>query len=76
MLLTGKDIEKQELTFKWTANGYQAAGVSVEAALGDTQRAVLNVIRQQRRAAKKVDNRVDDFEANSFKSLFYHDFLS
>ncbi|MBF9024764.1 AAA family ATPase [Rhodobacterales bacterium HKCCD6035] len=52
MLLTGKDIEEQELTFKWTANGYQSAGVSVEAALGDTQRAVLNVIRQQPRCTQ------------------------
>lgn len=52
MLLTGKDIEEQELTFKWTAHGYQAAGVSVEAALGDTQRAVLSVIRQQPRCTQ------------------------
>jgi phage/plasmid primase-like uncharacterized protein len=52
MLLTGKDIDEQELMFKWTAEGYQAAGVSVEAALGDTQRAVLNVIREQPRCTQ------------------------
>ncbi len=75
MLLTGKDIEKQELTFKWTANGYQAAGVSVEAALGDTQRAVLNVIRQQRRETKKVDKRMACFNAKSLKALIYKNFM-
>ena len=52
MVLTGKDIEEQELTFKWTAQGYQAAGVLVEAALGDTQRAVLNVIRERPRCTQ------------------------
>ncbi|MBF9021357.1 hypothetical protein HKCCA1058_11695 [Rhodobacterales bacterium HKCCA1058] len=75
MLLTGKDIEKQELTFKWTANGYQAEGVSVEAALGDTQRAVLNVIRQQRRETKKVDKRMACFNAKSLKALIYKNFM-
>ena len=49
LFATGKDIEQQEIRYKWENPGFMEAGDAVEAALGSFQRQCLNYIRQHPR---------------------------
>jgi uncharacterized membrane protein len=49
LFATGKDIEQQEIRYKWENPGFIEAGDAVEAALGPFQRQCLNYIRQHPR---------------------------
>jgi hypothetical protein len=49
LFATGKDIEQQEIRYKWENPGFMEAGDAVEAALGPFQRQCLNYIRQHPR---------------------------
>ena len=49
LFATGKDIEQQEIRYKWDHPGFIEAGDAVEAALGPFQRQCLNYIRKHPR---------------------------
>ena len=51
---TGKDIEQQELRYRWENPGFSEAGDTVEASLGSFQRKCLNYVRQHPRCMQKA----------------------
>ena len=49
LFATGKDIEQQEIRYKWQNPGFIKAGGALEASLGSFQRQCLNYIRDHPR---------------------------
>ena len=49
LFATGKDIEQQEIRYRWQNPGFMEAGDAVEASLGPFQRQCLNYIREHPR---------------------------
>ena len=52
LFATGKDIEQQEIRYKWQNPGFIEAGDALEASLGPFQRQCLNYIRDHPRCTQ------------------------